>query len=185
MSNPASVSVTTGISGALLTGLHRATSATVSADTSVQLLRSVGVESARAVLDGFADWTAEARMDRTSVENLAEGEFWSLLSEFFGTQGWGSLEHEHLHPGVIAVSSPDWAEVEAAAGAATCHFTTGLLAELLRLVADDEVAVLEVECRSTGARSCRFLVGSPETLETLYASVRSGSAVRHAIGSLG
>lgn len=98
-------------------------------------------------------------------------------------EGWGLVEHEHVHPGVLAVSSGDWSESMASAGQ-SCHFTTGMLAEVLRLIAAQDVAVLEVECRSTGSLSCRFLIGSPHALETVYSELQGGSAVPEALGAL-
>ena len=35
------------------------------------------------------------------------------------------------------------------------------------------LAVLEVECRSSGSEQCRFLAGSAETLATTYAALLS------------
>jgi hypothetical protein len=50
----------------------------------------------------------------------------------------------------------------------SCHFTTGVLANILGRAADGEVAVLEVECRSRGDQRCRFLFGGADAVYSVY-----------------
>ena len=175
---------TSAPSVSILSAIHRGVSASVPAESSIQILQTIGVESAEGVLKGFSAWRSDRSIGRGSVEDLSEGEFWSLLSEYLENQGWGSLSHEHLHPGILSISSSDWEEGSERSASPGCHFAAGLFSELLRLIAGQEVAVLEVECRSTGSGSCRFLVGSPAALETVYANLRSGSAVPGALEGL-
>jgi predicted hydrocarbon binding protein len=184
MNYPTSTPATSAASVSILSAIHRGVSASVSPEASVQILQNIGVESAEAVLREFAEWTRDRSVGLGSVDELSEGEFWLLLSDFLKGREWGSLSHEHVHPGVLSVSSPDWAEAAQESRSSTCHFATGFLSELLRLIAGREVAVLEVECRSTGSSSCRFLIGSPEALETVYENLRSGSAVPLALENL-
>ena len=42
-------------------------------------------------------------------------------------------------------------------------------------IADAGLAVMEVECRSRGDARCRWLVGAPETLTTLYQHMAQGA----------
>jgi hypothetical protein len=37
------------------------------------------------------------------------------------------------------------------------------------------VSVLEVECRSMGAKRCRFVVGSAETIQQVYEAMAQGA----------
>ena len=63
----------------------------------------------------------------------------------------------------------------------SCHLTTGMFADLFGRVAGAPVAVLEVECRSTGAPRCRFLVGSPAVMEQIYDDMGRGLPYEDAI----
>ncbi len=112
--------------------------------------------------------------------------FWQRLTQLFQSRGWGVLRHEDAHAGVGALSSPDWVEADAFAGAMrpSCFLTTGLLANLLGRIAGREVAVLEVECRSRGDARCRFLFGSAETLDAVYSHVARGENASDSLTSL-
>jgi predicted hydrocarbon binding protein len=142
-------------------------------------LRRIGYESGEAFRQAL-----QARGE-DGAEDLGEvsmDEFWARLGRFFGELGWGRLEFEQIHPGVAALESFDWAEAEGqASGAPSCHYSTGVLADLLGRVAGDDLAVLEVECRSAGADRCRFLLGGQEALERVYLSVRDGASVMEAL----
>ena len=76
-----------------------------------------------------------------------ESQFWRRFAELFERRGWGRIGNEAVHPGVGALDAFDWVESnpELLAGRPACHFTSGLLANLLGRVCQDEVAVLEVE----------------------------------------
>jgi predicted hydrocarbon binding protein len=56
----------------------------------------------------------------------------------------------------------------------SCHVTTGLLAAFLGRLAEDVVAVMEVECCTNGERRSRFLVGAPETLQAVFEGMSQG-----------
>jgi hypothetical protein len=43
---------------------------------------------------------------------------------------------------------------------------------------------MEVECRSTGADRCRFLLGSPDTLGALYEAMAGGESYENAVVSV-
>jgi hypothetical protein len=151
-------------------------------------VRQIGFETGEGFLEAFSHWLEHHRQDATAdPASLGAEEFWENLSTFFARLGWGRLHFEQLHTGVGALSSPEWAEAEVGLGARqpTCHFTTGMLADLLsRLVAAD-LAVLEVECRSRGDARCRFLLGGAEALQAVYQELRQGEDVGEAVRSLG
>jgi hypothetical protein len=77
---------------------------------------------------------------------------------------------------VALVDSDDWAEADPAGGMQypACHYTTGLFADFFGRTAAAPLAVLEVECRSSGSQRCRFLVGSAEVMGHLYDRMAAG-----------
>jgi len=106
-----------------------------------------------------------------------------VLSEFFQSIGWGSMTIERLGQAGLTVDSPDWADAEADANASApaCHFTAGLIANFLERLAGSSFAVMEVECRSCNDARCRFLAGSPDTLQAVYDAMASGKDYRQAL----
>jgi hypothetical protein len=65
-------------------------------------------------------------------------------------------------------SSTNWG------GAASCYIASGLFADFLGRLSETPVAVMEVECRSRQDAGCKFLVGTPETMEAVYDALASG-----------
>jgi hypothetical protein len=57
-----------------------------------------------------------------------------------------------------------------------------MLADFFGRVAGGVVGVMEVECQSRGDARCRFLVGSPETLQTMYERMAQGQTYSQALG---
>ena len=49
----------------------------------------------------------------------------------------------------------------------------------------DDLAVLEVECRSRGDERCRFLMGGADALGRLYEGLREGDSVDAALSRVG
>lgn len=167
-----------------LGALHRALAQGRSPVEAAQAARQLGFESGAGFYNSLRSWAGRDGEDLTVV---ASETFWRRLSEFFAHQGWGSLEFEQLHPGVAALSSTEWVEahVEENSSQPTCHITTGMLSDLLGRVIDQDIAVMEVECRSRGDARCRFLVGGPETLDRLYEELRAGQPYSEALQRLG
>jgi hypothetical protein len=60
-----------------------------------------------------------------------------------------------------------------------------MIANLLGRVSGEDVAVLEVECRSRGDERCRFLYGSPAALEIVYEAIREGQGTEASLTALG
>ncbi|HSJ08881.1 MAG TPA: 4-vinyl reductase [Longimicrobiales bacterium] len=117
---------------------------------------------------------------------MPASQFWSGVSRLFSSRGWGQLSFSQVHPGVGALDAGDWAEAATAtADQPSCHFTTGMLANLIGRTANAEIAVLEVECRSRGDARCRFLFGGPDALDGVYQSVAAGAATEAALTRLG
>ena len=153
------------------------------------LATEVGADAAARALHAAGHAAGDAWYPRLSFgddQNISESAFWRRLSQLFSSHGWGTLAHSAVHPGVGALDATDWVEAQPEASEArpSCFFTTGVLANLLGNVAGSEVAVMEVECRSSGAARCRFLFGSAEALNALYSRVSSGSTVDTALAEL-
>ena len=106
-----------------------------------------------------------------------------VLSEFFQSLGWGGLAMESLGDAGFTVDSADWAEAEPGANAPApgCYYSSGLLSSILSKLAGGEVAVMEVECRSCNDARCRFLAGSPATLQAVFEAMTAGKDYRQAM----
>lgn len=144
-------------------------------------LREVGFETGGALLE-----SVQARAAAGAVGDLPAARFWEHLSATFREMGWGALEVEEPHPGVVSLRSESWAEAEGRASAQPCcHLTTGLLADLLSRVAGADLAAMEVECRAAGDPHCRFMVGGPGALQRVYEELSGGRAYSQAVAALG
>lgn len=166
---------------ASLAALRSALEEAVGADHAARALQAAG----NAAGDAFHEILTGASQDAAPAE-WTESAFWRRFGELFARRGWGRLSNEQIHEGVAALNAYDWVESnpERAAGRPSCSFTAGLLANLLGRVTGAEVSVLEVECRSRGDSHCRFLYGSPEALDAVYARLRSGEAVQETLATL-
>ncbi len=149
-------------------------------------LQEAGFAGGEELYDAFGEWLQRARgVDQPSELDVAFlGE---VLGEFFADQGWGRLTATPLGSAVMALDSAEWAEAldEQQGEFPSCHLSCGLLADFLGRVSGDQVAVMEVECRSRGEQRCRFLAGSPETLGILYDRMGQGTGYLEALGVLG
>lgn len=154
------------------------------------LVRQSGVEAAARALQEAGHAAGDAlheRLRRTAdqeLDGVPSATFWDRLNGLFRELGWGSVEHQELHPGVGALVARDWFE---AAGAArpNAWFTTGVLANILGHVAGQEVAVLQVECPDRTPGCCRFLFGAGAVLQEVYEGLSQGEDVDATIGALG
>lgn len=168
---------------ASLLALRHAIETELGADEAARALQSAGHAAGDAV---FAAFSAATSPDNTTVSELVETVFWRQLSNFFAERGWGRLEFEAAHPGIGALESADWAEADPSAGSLrpSCHFTAGLLANLLGRTADQDIGALEVECRSRGDLRCRFIFGGRPALERLYHALSAGHDFDAALAEL-
>ncbi len=146
-----------------------------SADSAAPL-RSAGYAGGDELWSAFSGWT-EAREGR-APEDLDLTAFQSAASGFFREIGWGTVEIGTVRDSVVTIASADWWEAEPERGAPEpgCHFTTGLLAHFFGRAADAALAVLEVECRSSGAPRCRFLLGAPDVLGYVFDELERGES---------
>lgn len=122
----------------------------------------------------FEGWLWDTR--QVKPQDLGADHLGDVVSSFFLDQGWGSLNLGQLSPGVLSLESSDWAEAAPEQGAQypSCHVSSGLLADFFGRLAGETVAVMEVECRTRGDEQCRFLVGSPDMLATVYERMSEG-----------
>jgi hypothetical protein len=168
---------------ALLEALRSVAARGHSEDQAIDTLREAGFMAGASFHALFEEWTTENEQAR-EVGQLPVSRFWQNFSDFWEAQGWGRLDHRELHPGVSLLESREWIEADSAGNLAGCHLTTGILAELLRLIAGQEIAVLEVSCRSREDESCSFLIGSAQTLEEIYRQLRRGIRLDDAVADL-
>lgn len=142
------------------------------------ILKDAGFATGESMI---AAWQAEVAA-RTGVGDSARLDaawFGPLLQELCVGFGWGTLTTTVVGGHALLLSAPDWAEAEPRSGEHPgCHFSCGCLAAFLSGLAGAPLAVLEVECRTTGGSHCRFLAGSPETLAAVYDLVAAGRSWR-------
>lgn len=141
-------------------------------------LRDAGHAVGVGLYDRFAGWLA-ARGE-AAPEYLPASQLARLLAAFLAEAGWGVVGVEELADAVVAIDTTDWAEAPAdepvgtPTPAPSCHVTTGVLAGLFGRIAGAPLAVLEVECRATGAARCRFLLGSMDVLGYVHEAMERG-----------
>lgn len=165
---------------ASLAALTDALIARVGADAAAQALRDAGHAA------GDALHRVLAGPDGSDLAAIPADRFWQHLSRMFSSRGWGTVSFSQVHAGVGALDTTDWFEArpEAHAGAPCCHFTTGVLANLLGRVAGSDIAVMEVECRTRGDQRCRFLLGGADAVTTIYQRMAAGEHADAAIAQL-
>ncbi len=153
-------------------------------DQAPQRLQEVGQAGGADLYACFQRWlSANAGVDDPG--EIDAGALAGVLSHFFETLGWGPVAIETLGPGVLALDSEQWAEADPETGAPfpACFLSTGVLTDFISRLADRPVSVMEVECRSASHNRCRFLVGTPETLETIYLAISAGKDYQSALAS--
>ena len=138
-------------------------------------LQEAGYTAGDQLYDTFQTWLA----DEVGVDDPADLDVRYLdevLGKFFGSLGWGAVALTRVGTGGLAVDAEDWAESEPGANALApgCHVTAGLLAGFLGRLADGDIAVMEMECRTRNDSRCRFLAGAPETLQAVYEAAAEG-----------
>ncbi len=168
------VAVTRGSLLALRAALFRDVGASAAA-----LLQEAGYAGGPALYDAFAAWLAA--QGAPDLESLTAAEFSVRAPEFFRDAGWGGMELGALGA-VATVDSTDWAESDPSYPLEFpgCYFTSGVLADFFGRLGGEPLAVMEVECRSTGGERCRFLVGSGETLQRVYDEMGNGVSYEEA-----
>lgn len=165
----------------------------ISVESIRQLRRGLQGQAGAEVLHqaGFATGQAlsnewrQGIADRTSLDDpslLDQRWFGPLLSELCERLGWGPVEVEALGDQALVISSSQWREAEpGSAEQPACHFTAGALASFLSSQAGAPLAVLEVECRSCGGESCKFLAGAPELVSLAWDLLAAGGDWRDSL----
>ena len=150
-------------------------------DDGATFLQEAGFAGGEAMLGAFRERLA-AR-GGPGPEELDADTFAAETTAFFRELGWGSIEFGTVDDVVATLDAEDWAEASATASEEhpSCHFTTGMFADFFGRIADTPLAVLEVECRSTGAPRCRFLLGSAEVMEHVYDELGRGVGYEEAL----
>ncbi|MGH7552908.1 MAG: V4R domain-containing protein [Longimicrobiales bacterium] len=177
---------------ASLAALRRSLAANVGADGAAHALQDAGHAAGDAFFRALCRQPGAAGQmlsEETAPEvlrEIGEAAFWRRFSNLFASRGWGTFAHSAVHAGVGALQSADWVESDSVAGAVrpSCFFSTGLLANLLGQIAGQEIAVMEVECRSQGDGRCRFLFGGPGALEELFHRIESGQDIESSLSAL-
>lgn len=151
-------------------------------DQGSALLQEAGYAEGDEFHELLEKWLSEHSgiSDPGSLDSNMLGE---VLTGFFKTLGWGEVVINRIGTAALAVDSPNWSEAEpGAADIPSCNFTVGLLAALLGNLAGRQVAVMEVECRTQGDDRCRFLAGSPQTLQAVYEGLLRGRTYQAVLG---
>ena len=145
--------------------------------------QEAGYAGGGALFDAFRGWLAARGAGAT--ESLSMNDFQRLAGEFFEEAGWGSLTVGSLHDAVATLDSSNWGEASPGAGMEQpcCHLTAGMFADFFGRVADAPLAVMEVECRSTGSERCRFLLGSAEVMQAVYDGMSQGQSYDAAVAA--
>lgn len=165
-----------------LSALRNALEAQIGGDAAALALRQAGYAAGDALFPLLASGAEGA----AGAGELPESVFWHRVSDLFAARGWGKLEFSAMHPALGSLETADWVEADASDGnlRPSCHFTTGLLANLLGRAAGEEVGVLEVECRSRGDLACRFLFGGQDALAVVYEALAHGQELDQALAQL-
>ena len=147
-------------------------------------LQEAGYAGGEALFESFRRW-----LDAQGLgvpDELTVDDFQLYATDYFRDLGWGSLSIGNLHDAVATLDSADWAEADPgeALDHPACHLTTGIFADFFGRVADNPLAVLEVECRSMGHERCRFLVGSAEVMQYIYDEMGRGESYDTAVSTV-
>lgn len=151
-------------------------------DQAAPALQEAGYAAGEEVYRAYTHWLRDyARIDDpAAVDAAALGE---ILTAFFLAIGWGRVRLERVGTSGLAIDSADWAEADPDAGTdvPACFVSTGLLASFLGHIAGRDIAVMELECRSRKDARCRFLAGSPDTLQRVYEAMNAGRDYREVL----
>jgi predicted hydrocarbon binding protein len=144
-------------------------------------LQEAGYAGGGQLFEAFRQWLATR--GKSSPEALTVDQFQREATEFFRQAGWGSLQVGALHDTVATLDSRDWGEAtpNERLEHPSCHLTTGMFTDFFGRVANAPLAVMEVECRSTGGERCRFLLGSTDVMTQVYDEMSRGASYESAV----
>lgn len=146
--------------------------------------QEAGYAGGAALFEAFRGWLQSRGSG--APESLPVERFQELAAQFFREAGWGSITVGSLHDAVATIDSADWGESSPGTGLEhpSCHLSSGMFADFFGRVADAPLAVMEVECRSTGGDRCRFLLGSTEVMQQVYDAMSRGEGYEAAVGAV-
>lgn len=146
-------------------------------------LRAAGDAGGAALLDAFSRWSSD-----NGTEDLADlpvEDFRRRAAEFFQSCGWGDTSLSTRSDSVIEVTIGGcWEAQRHDASLPGCHLTTGLLHGFFAALAGYELGVMELQCAGLGSGGeCRFVVGTPEMVDSIYADLSAGVSYDEITGS--
>src|SRR5689334_15096970 len=151
------------------------------ADAAIPILQEVGFAAGEGIYQAFCAWLPREG-GVPDPGDLDAGRLNDVLSAFFQAIGWGAVSVATLGNAALVVDSSDWAEADpGSAETPMCFFSSGMLADFLGRLSGEPVAVMEVECRSRNDGRCRFLSGSPDTLNAVYEQMSQGRTYAEAL----
>lgn len=147
-------------------------------------LQEAGYAAGAQIYDSFCTWLP-GYTDVTDSSDLDSGTLGEVLSAYFEAIGWGRLTVERAGQAGIAIISSNWAESDPGTDAdlPSCYVASGMFADFVGRLAGTPVAVMEVECRTRSQDCCKFLLGSPETMESVYEALTNGDDYESALSS--
>ncbi len=148
------------------------------------MLQEAGGAGGASLFQAFRAWCAENGL--AAPEQLPISLFQESTAHFFAQAGWGAVSITSLGDAVVALDAANWSESDpdAAMPYPSCYYSAGLLADFFGHISDGQLWCQEVECRSSGAARCRFIVGSPEILGHVYQRLAEGVGYEDALGEL-
>ena len=170
-----------GISSSLLHGLRRLLTETLGDEADVRL-QEAGYAAGEQVYHAFCQWLPRY----TGVDDpkdLDAATLEEVLSQFFETLGWGRLHVDRAGKSALAISSANWVEATGdESDDPSCPVSCGMFADFLGRLCGMPIAVMEVS-QHTGTKECRFLAGSPETMNVVYGALADGRDYESALPS--
>lgn len=144
-------------------------------EADMETLRAAGDAGGSALLAAFSQWSSD--QGTGDVAALPVDEFRQLAARFFEWCGWGSASVSTSADKLIEVGIADCWEAQHREGSLSgCHLTTGLLHGFFAGLAGYELGVMELECAGLGSGGeCRFVIGTPEMLDSIYAELSAGA----------
>ena len=145
-------------------------------EADMETLRAVGDAGGGALLDAFARWSDDGQA--VDLADLSVSEFQQRTAEFFAWCGLGEASVFTRSDSLIEVTlSECWETARQHAEQTGCHLTTGLLHGFFAALAGYELGVMELECTGLGSGgTCRFVIGTPEMVDAIYAALSSGES---------
>lgn len=152
-------------------------------EADMETLRAAGDAGGSALLEAFAQWSMDGIAG--DLAELPVEEFRQRAAEFFQSCGWGDVSVSNSSDALIEVSIDNCWESQRPHGDQTgCHLTTGLLHGFFAALAGYELGVMELECAGLGSGgACRFVIGTPEMVDSIYAGLSAGASYEEIGGS--